>query len=29
MQLTGITANLPVADFAEARELYVDFLGLN
>ena len=28
MQPTGITANLPVADLAEARDFYVDFLGL-
>jgi len=29
MHPTGITANLPVADLAEAREFYVDFLGLS
>ena len=29
MHPTGITANLPVADVAEAREFYVDFLGLS
>jgi catechol 2,3-dioxygenase-like lactoylglutathione lyase family enzyme len=28
MQPTGITANLPVADLAEARDFYADFLGL-
>jgi catechol 2,3-dioxygenase-like lactoylglutathione lyase family enzyme len=28
MHPTGITANLSVADLAEAREFYVDFLGL-
>ena len=29
MHPTGITANLPVADLAEARQFYVDFLGLS
>jgi catechol 2,3-dioxygenase-like lactoylglutathione lyase family enzyme len=29
MQPTGITANLPVANLAEARDFYVDFLGLH
>jgi catechol 2,3-dioxygenase-like lactoylglutathione lyase family enzyme len=29
MHPTGITANLPVDDLAEAREFYVDFLGLS
>jgi catechol 2,3-dioxygenase-like lactoylglutathione lyase family enzyme len=28
MHPTGITANLSVADLAEARDFYVDFLGL-
>jgi catechol 2,3-dioxygenase-like lactoylglutathione lyase family enzyme len=29
MHPTGIIANLPVADLTEAREFYVDFLGLS
>ena len=29
MHATGITANLSVADLAEARDFYVDFLGLS
>lgn len=29
MQPTGITANLSVADIAEARDFYADFLGLS
>ena len=29
MQSTGITANLSVADLAEARDFYVGFLGLS
>ena len=29
MQPTGITPNLPVADLAEARDFYVDYLGLS
>jgi catechol 2,3-dioxygenase-like lactoylglutathione lyase family enzyme len=29
MQATGVVANLPVADLAEAREFYEGFLGLN
>lgn len=29
MQPTGITANLPVPDLAEARDFYVDYLGLS
>ena len=29
MQPTGITANLPVADLDEARDFYVDYLGLS
>jgi hypothetical protein len=28
MHPTGIIANLPVADLAEAREFYVEFFGL-
>jgi len=29
MRATGITANLPVADIAAAREFYMDYLGLS
>jgi catechol 2,3-dioxygenase-like lactoylglutathione lyase family enzyme len=29
MQPTGLTANLPVADLAEARDFYADYLGLS
>src|SRR5882757_10991543 len=29
MRPTGITANLSVGDLAEARDFYVDFLGLS
>ena len=29
MQVTGITANLPVADIATARQFYTDYLGLS
>jgi catechol 2,3-dioxygenase-like lactoylglutathione lyase family enzyme len=29
MQVTGLTANLPVPDIDEAREFYVDYLGLS
>jgi catechol 2,3-dioxygenase-like lactoylglutathione lyase family enzyme len=29
MQPTGVVANLSVADLAEARDFYVDFLGLS
>ena len=29
MQVTGITANLPVADIATARQFYMDYLGLS
>jgi predicted enzyme related to lactoylglutathione lyase len=29
MHPTGITANLSVADMAQAREFYMDFLGLS
>lgn len=29
MRVTGITANLSVADLAEARNFYTDFLGLS
>ena len=29
MQATGITANLPVPDIGEARDFYVDYLGLS
>ena len=29
MHATGITANLSVADLADARDFYVDFLGLS
>ena len=29
MRVTGIVANLPVADIAAAREFYTDFLGLS
>ena len=29
IQRTGINANLPVADLAEARHSYVDYLGLS
>jgi predicted enzyme related to lactoylglutathione lyase len=29
MQPTGITANLPVPDLAQARDFYADFLGLS
>jgi predicted enzyme related to lactoylglutathione lyase len=29
MRVTGIHANLPVADIAEARDFYADYLGLN
>jgi len=29
MQPTGITANLPVADLDQARDFYVDYLGLS
>ena len=28
MRVTGIVANLPVADIATARDFYVDYLGL-
>lgn len=28
MRVTGITANLPVDDIAEARSFYMDYLGL-
>lgn len=29
MRVTGINANLPVADIAAARDFYTDYLGLN
>ncbi len=29
MRVTGITANLPVADIAAARDFYTDYLGLS
>jgi catechol 2,3-dioxygenase-like lactoylglutathione lyase family enzyme len=29
MHVTGITANLPVADIERARRFYVDYLGLS
>ena len=29
MRVTGIVANLPVADIAAARDFYTDFLGLS
>jgi len=29
MRITGIHANLPVADIAVARDFYTDYLGLN
>ena len=29
MRATGITANLSVGDMAEARDFYVDYLGLS
>jgi predicted enzyme related to lactoylglutathione lyase len=29
MRVTGIHANLPVADIAEARDFYTDYLGLS
>ena len=29
MRVTGINANLPVADVAAARDFYTDYLGLN
>jgi catechol 2,3-dioxygenase-like lactoylglutathione lyase family enzyme len=29
MRVTGINANLPVADIAVARDFYTDFLGLS
>ena len=29
MQITGVTANLPVADIEAARSFYADFLGLD
>jgi predicted enzyme related to lactoylglutathione lyase len=29
MHPTGITANLPVADMDQAREFYMDYLGLS
>jgi predicted enzyme related to lactoylglutathione lyase len=29
MRVTGIGANLPVADIEEAREFYTDYLGLS
>ena len=29
MRVTGIVANLPVADIAAAREFYTDYLGLS
>ena len=29
MRVTGITANLPVADIDAARGFYTDYLGLN
>lgn len=29
MQITGLTANLSVADIAQAREFYTDYLGLS
>ena len=29
VQATGITANLPVPDIGEARDFYVDYLGLS
>ena len=29
MRVTGIVANLPVADIAAARDFYIDYLGLS
>ena len=29
VQVTGVTANLPVADIDAARSFYSDYLGLN
>jgi len=29
MRVTGIVANLPVADIVAARDFYTDYLGLN
>ena len=29
MRVTGLTANLPVADIAAARDFYADYLGLS
>ena len=29
MRATGITANLPVSDIGQARDFYVDYLGLS
>jgi catechol 2,3-dioxygenase-like lactoylglutathione lyase family enzyme len=29
MRVTGVTANLPVADIAAARDFYTDYLGLS
>lgn len=29
MRVTGITANLPVPDIEQARDFYVDYLGLD
>ena len=29
MRVTGINANLPVADIAVARDFYTDYLGLS
>jgi catechol 2,3-dioxygenase-like lactoylglutathione lyase family enzyme len=29
MRVTGIVANLPVADVASARDFYIDYLGLS
>ena len=29
MRVTGINANLPVADIAAARDFYTDYLGLS
>ncbi len=29
MRVTGIVANLPVADIAAARDFYIDYLGLH
>ena len=29
MRVTGVTANLPVADIDAARGFYADYLGLN